>query len=211
MSGLLIIEKYKRENPGKFLAICALLTIALTAVAVYYGWQDYIERHTPRLEVVNPQFYYAPIENGNVTGIIVYVVNQSRAWAKDVLIDFVNDNGYSKSEKVKYFQANNKVVERQNIEPGGGLVDGWMPQGVLQSPEIYKNKTKQYKVDVFIDWGNDKGETYSMVVGYEAVIDNFSHNVGFKQTYKYDTFVDNEMVKKLKRENSQYLPQEMLE
>lgn len=205
MADIILIIK---ERPIK-----STLAILAIVVAIFFGrytWLNYKESHTPKLEITEPFFHSEPISNGNVTGILIYVVNQSNAWAKNVMIDFINDNGFSKYEKIKYYRKENSVIAPKEIPPNGKISDGYLPQGAAGSPKIYQNNEKTYKVDIFINWENDKGKKYSLICGYESIPDNFNKQVWFRRIYRYDAFYNKNKVDELKRANMEYLPEDMM-
>lgn len=205
---IVVINRYRKEHPIK--SSLTLLSILVTLFLGRYTCLNYKENHTPKLEVTEPFFHSEPIRDGNVTGVLIYVVNQSNAWAKNVMVDFIIDNGFSKYEKVKYYRKENRIITPKEIPPNGKIPDGYLPQGAAASPGIYQNNEKTLKVDIFINWENDKGEKYSLVVGYESITDNFNKQIWFKRTYKYVTFNNKKEVNKLKFSNKEYLPEDML-
>lgn len=206
-----------RENPRRSIfaiigVLVAIFALPPTIRSCGYAEKDYLEKHTPKLEIADINFYFQPLNfpGGNITGAQVKIVNQSSAWAKNVKVDFINDNGYSKYEKLKYLSENNMVVIPKEIPPNGYIVDGWLPQGAANSPMIYQNGEKKYKVDIFLNWENDQGERYSLVVGYESISDNFNKQVRFRRVYRYDTFNDRNKITEIKKINKGYLPNDML-
>lgn len=206
------INTFRRDHPIWFwLPIFIALLAAIAGIkSCDYARLSYIEKHTPKLDIVDTAFYYQPFSGGNITGILVLVANQSDAWAKNVTIDFINNNGYSKYEKIKYYQDNKFIVTLRAIAPHDKLQDGYLPQGAGGSPSIYQNNEKKYIVDVFINWQNDKGNKYSLVAQYESIADNFNKQVRFKPVYKYDTFTNKKKVEEIKKNNADYLPVELI-
>lgn len=203
-------------NKAKDHPIKTTLAVVGIFVAIFFGrysWLNYKEAHTPCIDIESPIFFFQAGDKPwlNVTGIIIDVVNQSNAWAKNVEIDFINDDGYSKYEKLKYYKDNNLIEEPRSISPKGGkITNGWLPQGPAASPTIYKNKDKEYNVDIFIDWESDKGTKYSLVARYVSIVDNLNNEVRFRKLYRYDTFSNKKKVKEIKEANRQYLPLEMM-
>ncbi|MEK6715651.1 MAG: hypothetical protein AABY43_06375 [Candidatus Omnitrophota bacterium] len=205
----LMINSLKKEHPILFWS--TILGLIIGGIGLWYMWLSYSEQHTPKLEIIEPRFFSQLISDGNVTGIMVTVVNQSNAWAKNVMIDFINDNGFSKYARNKYYAKENRVIQPKEISPNGKDYDGYLPQGAAASPVIYQNNEKKYEVDIFIDWENDKGDKYSLVSGYESIADNFNKHVQFKRVYKYDTFKNKKKVKEMKNINKAYLENSMMD
>lgn len=204
-----VINNYRKDHPIK--SLFALLGISVAIFFGRYTYLNYTESHTPKLEITEPFFHSEPIRDGNVTGILIYIVNQSNAWAKNVMVDFIIDNGFSRYEKVKYYRKENRIITPKEIPPNGKISDVYLPQGAAASPGIYQNKEKTLKVDIFINWENGKGDKYSLVAGYETIPDNFNKQIWFKRIYKYDTFSDKKKVVDLKLANKVYLPEDMIE
>lgn len=69
---------------------------------------------------------------------------------------------------------------------------------------------KKYRAYIFIDWENDKGKQYSLVAGYESVVDNFNKDIQFDEIYRYDTFTGRDKVKEIKEQYRTDLPDDML-
>lgn len=207
---IFVIVNKAKDHPKTTLAVVSIF------VAIFFGRYsclNYEDAHTPCIDIESPIFFFQAGDKPglNVTGIIIDVVNQSNAWAKNVEIDFINDDGYSKYEKLKYYKDNNLIEEPRSISPKGGkITNGWLPQGPAVSPAIYKNKDKEYNVDVFIDWESDKGTKYSLVARYVSMVDNFNNEVRFRRLYRYDTFLNKKKVKEIKEANRQYLLSEMM-
>jgi hypothetical protein len=209
---IVIVKEYPKTSIFVILGLIVAVIAGIVGIkSCIYSQLDYIDKHTPKLEIVDAFFSYDPFPGGNNTGIVIIYANQSNAWAKNVMIDFINDDGYSKYEKVKYFRKENIVVNPKEIPPNSNKnLDGWRPQGPSASPTIYQNNEKKYKVNIFINWENDKGEEYSLVRGYESIVDNIDKQIRFKPIYRYDTFKDKKKVTGIKKANKDYLPDDML-
>lgn len=176
-----------------------------------YNRQSYLEKHTPKIEISEAFFSYEPIPDGNVTGIVIILSNQSNAWAKNVVVDFINDDGYGvKREKIKYLRGEKIITPPKEISPNDKILDGWKPQGPSLSPKIYRDGEKKYTVDIIINWENDKGDKYSLVRGYESIADNIAKQIRFALTYRYDSFKNKKKVDEIKKNNQAYLPIDML-
>lgn len=211
---VIIVNNFKRDKPILFWISLIVMLIGLVAAianikSCLYGRADDLEKHTPKLVITEAFFYSESIPEGNRTGIYIVVFNQSNAWAKNVMIDFINDDNDNKIkyEKIKYMRGLNYVMNPRSIAPNNKILEGWLPQG--PAPTIYQNNDKKYRVDIFIDWESDRGEKYSLVAHYESLADNFKQ-IRFKPAYQYDTFKDKQKVAKIKKANKEYLPDDMM-
>ena len=89
---ILVIVNKAKDHPIK-----TALTVVGIFVAIFFGrysWLNYKEAHTPCIDIERPIFFFQAGDKPglNVTGIIIDIVNQSNAWAKNVRIDFINDD-----------------------------------------------------------------------------------------------------------------------
>lgn len=214
----LLVINYPKEHPWKTTIIGLLVAVAGLVLAVkgcQYTKLNYIEKHTAKLAIAAAYWSYGAIigtKDGNVSGIQIVLENQGSSWAKNVKIEFINEDGYSVYEKLNYLRKNNRPVEPISIAPSptGKILVGWMPQGPSASPKIYESNEVKYKSYVFINWENDLGQAYSLVAGFESIADNFNKFISFPKIYEYDTFKNKDKVDEIKKKYKKYLPEDML-
>lgn len=114
------IRKWIRENKSLIATIALFISLGMSLYAIIISTrscqlqEEELERKiTPKLNIIDADFgeIIKDLKRGiRAMGITVNIRNESDAYAKDVVVDFINDDGYGVYSRNKYYR------EEENYE-----------------------------------------------------------------------------------------------